>query len=516
MGPSGSLTDERVLSAGFGIVIQDGGAGGAVTINAGISASPDRVVVTSPISGIFTVGPYWDALNSSWGLTQAPFYDFEVIKPTANVEFVIASSLAGVTSAILDIYGGGMPFGAAAGAGARINLQDAFLSKGVGSGLKICDSGGSGTYLTIGGTPANLGWSGVRTATPLYHWDVCPDGNWAAVVTSAVRNRGAGNNTPVRFLAEVAAASTADVYSQWSIATVSNAVIGLDNGASTGSANAFGAWYSSSVGTSPVWVYTPVNGFFGIFTNNPVYTFDFPITRSGGNVVGAFRNRSNTANSNAYVLAEVEDSASGDPAFQAFIAGTNFYSVWGIDNSDSDKAGWWYNNTGACGTTPITIYDPVNHRIGFLTSTPGYRWHARWDSAGTEVFSIANIVGEMRLDVLGGYVSGIRINPQVAGGDAYLQVAAYSFNNEVVVYSPAAGLEAEIRSSNSLYVRSSAGAGRVIFSSRIAIRYALAVDPTDPPGGDTNLWIFDNGVTRELRIKYNDGATLYSGAVVLT
>ncbi len=603
-----TLTNERILTAGAGIVITDGGAGGAVTVSAGLSASPDRGVVTAPVTGVFTVGPYWDAALIRWGLASAPLFDFTIEKSTGgpgSLSVVIRNAWNGAfSSAYLDVSAGDYGY-TTAGAEAQVGIQGATLKKATNGYLEIANDIAK---IAMSPTATRLA-IGVGTVTPTYHWDVVPDGSWPSAVTSAVRNRSA-SATNVRFLAEVFGTGTGDPYSQWSIAGVSNAVIGLDNSASdffgawysatpgttpiwvydpanvrmgvlnnapshsldvslsaagatvtsavrngsaaassdaqnlievsgstagnpysrwsiAGNANAsiglanatndqFGAYYSGTIGTTPIWVYDPPTTFFGILTNNPAYQFDMPRTLSGGDVIGAFRNRSNTANSHAYVYVAAEDSAGGNAGFRAGIGGVSRYSVWGIDNVDADKSGWWDNNTGVIGTTPVTVYDPANQRLGFLTAAPGYRWHARWDSAGTEVFSTANIVGELRLDVLGGYSAAVRVNPQVAGGVGSLSVSSYAFATEVTIYAPAGTSEGEITCNNSLYIRSSAGTGRVIVNPVFAIRNALAVNPATPPSGDTNIWVFDDGATRELRVRYYDGSTAYNGALVLT
>lgn len=132
-------------------------------------------------------------------------------------------------------------------------------------------------------------------------------------------------NTDVYFQTVVAGSTAGDAYYRASITGGQDWSWGLDNSAS----DAFVIAASGTLGTTNV-LQMQVSG------NVTAVLGDMTATRSnnGGSVVVGSVNQSNTASSDAYVVAQTGGSSGGDPYFKVEQTGANSWS-FGLDKSDS-------------------------------------------------------------------------------------------------------------------------------------------------------------------------------------
>lgn len=549
MGANATLTNERILTAGAGVTITDNGPGDTVVIAApGVAPTfaVNRGIVSNSTTGGLTVGPFWDGANTRWGLASVPTADFDIAK-SKPADYVT-----------LQVYNSGANGSAQATISAPVQ---AILQLGaLGVNLVSCDTTvlSAADYVSrrlyAGSLGASVfdafGWSGSMPfaafftipVTKSYSFDI----NYSYAgqsLLAAIRNTSNTASAQAGLIIQVAGATAGNPYSQWSISGVSNAVVGLNNA----SGDRFGAWYSATVGTTPVWVYDPAFVYVGIFTNSPAYSLDV-LTSSASFVAVAARNTSAAATAQAYFYAEVAAATSADPFFRAGVLAVNHFAVWGIDNSDSDKSGWWASTEP--GTNPITVYDPTTGNLGFLTASPAYRWHARWDSGSTETFAVVNATAAMRFEGIGAYGAELRLQTLNAGAGSVLTVASTGFADTVVAStgifgSYGAKLEVFSTTLNSIIqLRNVGNAVGSLFTSgadfyvsavtgtvtgslrlradifvgvdpQLQFNYVYSANPAAPADQNAQVYLYKNGATRELRVRFQDGATLYTGSIIL-
>lgn len=98
--------------------------------------------------------------------------------------------------------------------------------------------------------------------------------------------------------------------------------------------------------------------------------FSFRSITSGDTETLTVTNTSNTASSQAQILASVAGTSAGD-AWQQFTVGTTRSYAWGIDNSDSQKLKLNHSASGTVDPssgTPICDYDPATDFFTYKTS----------------------------------------------------------------------------------------------------------------------------------------------------
>lgn len=537
MGLNGTLTQERVLTAGAGIVITDGGAGGAVTVAGGLAGFPGRVVVTNPTTGAFEAGMYWNA-SQNFGLTAAPtLFNVEFNKAaTSGMSFCIAdTSVTAAAATGLSIFAK-----STANSPAYIYFGNNFAT-GWTNNFVIGLRYGVGFAITGGTIPGNFQsttrscyvcevnsykhfWSNsnsnARTPVPVftYNFNFVYNDTADTVLWVANTNNAAGAGAGIRV--EVAGGTANDPFVTVAITSGVSGTIGIDNSAS----DIFGAWSGSVVGTNQIWAYDSVALCLAFLSAVPTSSYQW-YAKSDGSAIGPERVHRHEFGGGANGKFHVINVGVGDAVIQVEAAFGVPYIRW-TDSSRNYAMGttpggsFFLTNTTDLSASYIFAWDPGtgNHTLyaygtmQFYASTDGgigyFNFTNGYTSAGSKVF--VQLTGGDGTEYL------ISLGPGVVdlkGGNSGCSLT--SIQTFVMESNDLLHLRAQDR------ILIDNNAGSFAGGSGMAIRVRpgfLNTAPSNPANnGDWCMWVGENAGVYTFEVRFKDsGGTVRAGSFALT